>query len=102
MSAVSEVKPAGIEVSKNKDSLLKFPCEFTFKIVGKKNLEFEAAIVKIMQQHFPDLSEGAFKLTPSRGDNYLSFSVTVKAVSQAQLDAAYLDLKASRLVLFAL
>ncbi len=82
--------------------MVDFPCDFTLKIVGLADAAFEGEVLKILHQHFPHLGEGAIRLNPSKNGKYLAFTVTVHAISQAQLDAAYCDLSASQHVLFAL
>lgn len=77
------------------DSLLTFPCEFTIKTFGKATIEFESAVVTVMRKHAPKLGEAAIKTTPSKGDKFLSMSVTFIAESKEHLDAIYLDLTAS-------
>ncbi len=81
---------------------LTFPCEFTFKIIGQADSEFEMAALTIMRQHFPQMGEGAMSTKLSKNGKYLAFTATVTAISQAQLDAAYQDLSAHPLVLFAI
>lgn len=81
---------------------LTFPCEFTFKIIGKANSEFEVAALEILRHHFPQFGEGAISTNLSKNGKYLAYTATVTVVSQAQLDAAYTDLSAHPLVLFAL
>lgn len=83
-------------------TLLTFPCEFKFKIIGETESTFEQEVIMILHNHFPRLSEGAIKFSSSKNKKYLSVTATVEAVSQAQLDAAYQDLSASPLVLFVL
>lgn len=87
------------EINKGK---LSFPCLFTFKIIGLANPEFEGEVLKIINQHFPQVSEGAFSTKLSKNGKYMAFTVNVKAISQPQLDAAYQDLSCNPLVLFAL
>lgn len=82
------------------ETQLTFPCEFMFKIVGEANQAFEQEVIMIMHNHFPNLGEGSVKFTASKNAKYLSLTVTVEAVSQAQLNAAYQDLSASPLILF--
>lgn len=82
--------------------LWKFPCEFPIKIVGKSNPEFETFAYTTLHQHFPDLKEGTLQTRPSKDGNYLAITVIVNAKSKEQLDALYIDLSASKLVLFAL
>lgn len=84
------------------ESSLSFPSEFVFKIIGEANKTFEATVITIINSHFPNLTEGAFRYTPSKNNKYLSITVTVKAVSQAQLDATYRDLTAHPDIMFVL
>ena len=87
---------------KEGSSKLSFPCEFTFKVIGKAEKSFEGEVMQIFRQHFPQLSEGAISLNLSKNGKYLAFSIKVTAQSKAQLDAVYQDLSASPHVLFAL
>lgn len=89
-------------MSERSSTALTFPCDFTFKIIGEADKSFEGAVVEIIRNHFPKIGEGAFKLASSKQGKYLSMSVTVHAVSQAQLDAAYQDLSASPHTIFVL
>lgn len=89
-------------MSKESSSALKFPCEFSFKVIGLANDQFQGEVLKIFRQRFPQLGEGAIRQTYSKNDKYIAFTITVHAVSQEQLDATYLDLSAHPLILFAL
>ncbi len=86
----------------SEESLLKFPCELTIKAMGLATEEFEATVVAIVNQHVPELGEGAVRCRPSRGGKYLSVSVRVHAQSRAQMDALYQDLSAHQQILMAL
>jgi putative lipoic acid-binding regulatory protein len=81
---------------------LTFPCQFTLKIIGLANAEFEGEVQEILRQHFPQLGEGAITMNLSKNGKYLAYTVKVLAISQPQLDATYQDRSASPLVLFAL
>lgn len=74
------------------DGLMKFPCEFPIKIMGKAIPEFEGVVMEIIHRHCPNLGEGAVKLRPSSGGKYVSITVTFMAQSRAQLDALYCEL----------
>lgn len=87
---------------KESNTILKFPCEFSFKVIGLANDEFQSEVLKIFRQHFPQLGEGAIRLSHSKNQKYIAFTITVQAVSQEQLDATYLDLSAHPQILFAL
>ena len=83
-------------------SKLTFPCEFTLKIIGLANNEFETEVLMIINQHFPQIGEGALTTKLSANGKYLAYSVTVNAKSQEQLNAAYEMLSKSPLILFVL
>ena len=74
------------------ESTLQFPCDFPIKVVGHHNADFEAQVVSRVREHVPDLGEGAVRNRPSHGGKYLAVTVTVRATSQAQLDAIYREL----------
>ena len=74
------------------ESALQFPCDFPIKVVGHQHANFEMEVVARVREHVPDLGEGAVKSRPSQGGKYLAVTVTVRATSQAQLDAIYQSL----------
>lgn len=80
---------------------LQFPCDFPVKAFGRVE-GFEALVVEIVRRHAPDLAEGAVCVRRSRAGTYLAVTVTIRAVSQAQLDAVYRDLSSSEAVMMAL
>lgn len=84
------------------DTLLKFPCDFPIKIVGKNNSEFELFVLSVLRKHFLDLREDALQQRPSKNNHYLSITVTVHVESKEQLDAVYRELTASELSLMVL
>ena len=84
------------------ETLLKFPCQFPIKAMGKSNLEFDLLVIEIVRRHVPDLHEHAVTTRPSKDANYLSVTVMVQATSKAQLDAIYRDLTSHPQVLMAL
>ena len=69
------------------DSLFEFPCQFPIKVMGKTGQEFE---------------EPAITRRASAKSNYTALTVTITATSRKQLDAIYMDLTASDLVIMAL
>ena len=79
------------------ETLLEFPCDFPIKIMGDNSAEFEAAIIRIVRQHVPDLGEAAIKQRQSEKGNYLAITVTIRAESKTQLDALYRELTACKL-----
>lgn len=79
-----------------------FPCSFPIKAVGKNTPEFQAAVIKIIRKHVPDLGEGAISQRPSKDKNYMGMTFLINAISQEQLDSIYQDLSDSPEVLVAL
>ena len=78
----------------SKDTLLEFPCDFPLKIMGANDAGFAQAIATVVISHAPDFDVATMEMRPSKAGNYLSLTCTVRAVSQAQLDALYRELTA--------
>jgi len=89
-------------MSEREPSKLTFPCEFTFKVIGLASDLFESEVLQVFRHHFASLSEGAISVKPSKNHKYTALSITVTAISQAQLDNIYQVLSHHPLVLFAL
>ena len=85
-----------------RETLLEFPCTFPIKAMGRDDGDFEALITKIISKH-ADISAGVPVTTnASSSGSYLSVTVTIEAVSKAQLDRIYQDLTDCEQVLVAL
>ncbi|MBI5898061.1 MAG: DUF493 family protein [Rhodocyclales bacterium] len=80
------------------DSLIEFPCDFPLKIMGANAPDFAQAIAAVVVVHAPDFDVASIEMRPSRAGNYLSLTCTVRATSQAQLDALYRALTAHPMV----
>ena len=79
-------------------TLLEFPCDFPLKIMGANTADFAQTIAVIVATHAPDFDPAAMEMRPSKASNYLALTCTVRAVSQAQLDALYRELTAHPMV----
>ncbi len=75
-----------------KVSLLDFPCDFPLKIMGKTQPGFAQAVIEVVKRHAPDFDPATVEMRPSRENNFLSITTTIKATSQQQLDALYREL----------
>jgi putative lipoic acid-binding regulatory protein len=82
----------------SKATLLEFPCDFPLKIMGASDPGFAQAIAEAVLRHAPDFDVATMEMRPSKAGNYLSLTCTVRAVSQSQLDALYLELTAHPMV----
>jgi putative lipoic acid-binding regulatory protein len=89
-------------VSDETETLLKFPCDFPIKVMGRMEPGFDSLVVELVRRHAPDLKEGAVSSRPSKGGKWISVTVTLRAESKSQLDAIYLDLTAHEKVVMAL
>ena len=82
----------------SRETLLEFPCDFPLKIMGATDAGFAQAIVEVVLKHAPEFDPASVEMRPSKAGNYLSLTCTVRATSQAQLDALYLELTAHPMV----
>ncbi len=80
------------------DTLLEFPCNFPLKVMGAAQEGFAQAIADVVLKHAPDFDAATMEMRPSKAGNYLSLTCTIRAVSQAQLDALYRELTSHPLV----
>ncbi|MDK9704845.1 MAG: DUF493 family protein [Sulfuritalea sp.] len=83
---------------KQRETLIEFPCDFALKIMGATDAGFAQAIVELVLRHAPEFDPASVEMRPSKAGNYLSLTCTVRAVSQAQLDALYRELTAHPMV----
>jgi putative lipoic acid-binding regulatory protein len=86
----------------DKDTIMKFPCEFPIKVMGIASDDFDIIIIDIIKKHVSNLSEDAVKSRLSQKGNYVSITVTIEAKSREQLDNIYYDLTEHKMVLMAL
>ena len=85
-----------------RETLLKFPCVFPLKVIGRNVAEFEGEVLTIIQKHVPDAQRENVTRRPSAGNKYLALTVTFVADNQMQLDELYLELNRHELVLMTL
>ena len=79
-------------------TLLEFPTRFPIKIMGSQHPEFISTMVSLTQTHAPDFDQVDLTVRESSGGKYVSATVTITAISQAQLDNLYRDLTGHPLV----
>lgn len=83
-------------------SLIQFPTDYVFKIMGESSPEFEQDVLAILHSYFPKIAEGALVYKYSQGNKYLSISATVYAENFEQIEQSYRALKENPRVLFVL
>ncbi|QDQ26095.1 DUF493 family protein [Chitinimonas arctica] len=82
--------------------LLEFPCRFPIKVMGKQDETFSQTIFDLVHVHAADIGASDIEMRASSGGNYVSLTVTVNAVSQAQLDDIYRALTSHPMVKYVL
>ncbi len=84
------------------ETLLEFPCKFPVKAMGRNEGGFEALITGIVLSHAGMYAGESVTTNLSSTGKYLSVTVTVEALSKAQLDRIYQDLTDCEQVVMAL
>ena len=84
------------------ESLLKFPCEFPIKMMGRDTPEFRETARSLVEKHTGPINDDAINNALSRNGNFVSITITVNATSQEQLDDIYRDVSSHDAVLMAL
>ncbi len=84
------------------ETLLKFPCDFPLKVMGRNNDDFRSIVIGIVEKHAGNVEMNRIEERPSRDGTYLGITITVTATSKAQLDAIYMELTSCERVLVSL
>lgn len=84
------------------DSLLKFPCVFPMKIMGRREDGFAQAVSEIVLRHAPDFHPETMEMRTSKNGRYLSLTVEINAKSREQLDGLYQELSGNPRILMVL
>jgi uncharacterized protein len=84
------------------DTLLKFPCDFHLKVMGRHTDDFRSLVLGIVQKHVGTIEVAGIEERPSKDGNYLSVTYNFQAQSREQLDALYRELTSCEKVLVVL
>ena len=83
-------------------TLLKFPCDFPIKVMGRRDSDLRGLTQTIVERHAGPLDEASVKTRTSADGNFLALTYTITAQSREQLDSIYRELTACKSVLMAL
>jgi uncharacterized protein len=86
----------------SEESLLKFPCDFPLKVMGRNNDDFRSVALGIVHKHITEADLRSIEERPSKDGKYLGLTYNFQAKSKAQLDALYLELTSCEKVLIVL
>lgn len=89
-------------MSNDDKQLLEFPCDFPIKMMGRDHEPFHEAARDIVARHAGPVDDDAVRTSSSRNGRFVSITITIRAESQQQLDAIYMELTAHDEVLVAL
>ena len=79
-------------------SLIEYPTDFPIKIMGRRQPRLVQTIVEIVKRHAPDFDDTTVEMRPSKKNNYLGVTCTIRATSREQLDALYRELTSHPMV----
>lgn len=80
------------------DVRISFPCDYPIKVMGDTCAAFREHVMLVMERHAPGFDQQMVTVRDSRKGNYQSLTVTITATGEDQLQAIFVDLKASSLV----
>jgi putative lipoic acid-binding regulatory protein len=83
-------------------AVIEFPCDFPVKMMGKDRPAFHDAARAIIERHAGPVAEDSLRTASSSKGRFVSLTITIRAESQQQLDAIYMDLSAHEEILVAL
>ena len=84
---------------KTEESLIEFPCDFTFKIICKKSPEVKQQLIDTLTDIFQEVGNNCVKEKESKNNNYCSYSITVNAPNKSTVDKAYERLNTNKNVI---
>ncbi|CAL4324770.1 DUF493 family protein YbeD [Buchnera aphidicola] len=78
------------------EKMLKFPCSFTYKIIGLAKPELIDKIVQVIQFRLP--GDYIPQIKSSNKGNYLSISISICAKNFSQIETLYRELSQINIV----
>lgn len=84
------------------DELIKFPCYFPFKAIGRDESNYLEFVIASVLVHVPELNAEEVTTRPSHGGKYLAVTVPFIAQSRQQLDAIYTSVSQDKRTVFLL
>ncbi len=74
---------------------IEFPCDYPLKVVGDSADDFRDFVVSVLARHAGPIDMDTVQEMPSRKGNFTSVRVTITATGEEQLQALFVELKAS-------
>lgn len=89
-------------MAEEQETLVKFPCDFMIKAMGKSNPEFLQTVLSIVQRHDSDFTADKIVERESKKGTFVSVTFHVHVENKPQLDAIYQNLTDSEHVLWSM
>ena len=89
-------------VTNTKEDNFNFPCDYSIKVFGEKQPEFQKTVCNIVETHTGKLHANQSTIKYSSKGKYISLTVRIIATSRQQLDAINQDLQSCPLVSYLL
>ena len=88
--------------TQEQETLFEFPCKFPVKAMGRAEDGFEELVTGLILGHAEMYAGESVSTNPSSSGNFISVTISIEALSKAQLDSIYQDLTDCEQVLVAL
>jgi len=75
--------------------VIEFPCDYPIKVIGDAADDFEHFVAAVIRRHDPSFQAEGINCQPSRNGRFTSVRLTLRATGQEQLQALFVELKAS-------
>ena len=89
-------------VSMNNEDIFNFPCDYSIKVFGENQPEFQKKVCNIVEAHTGKLHANQTTIKLSSKGKYISLTVRIIATSRQQLDVINQDLQSCPLVSYLL
>ena len=89
-------------VTNIKEDIFNFPCDYSFKVFGENQPEFQKTVCNIVEIQTGKLHANQTTIKYSSKGKYISITVRIIATSRQQLDAINEDLQSCPLVSYLL
>ena len=82
-------------MSQQEPPKIEFPCDYPIKVFGRQSADFRALVVDVMRKHAGEIHDSMVQERASGKGTFVSVTVTITATGKEQLDAIFVDLKAT-------
>ena len=89
-------------VANEQETLFEFPCKFPVKAMGRSEKGYVELVTGLVLSHASMFEGESITTNHSESGKYTSVTITIEALSKAQLDQIYQDLTDCEQVLVAL